>query len=187
MPVETIIALILSGVGILVAPVVAWLFRQVIALGKENAVLAGKVETLKSEQTLIREGIAAHNGESANFQAELRRMITDWRTEMRDGIAGLNTRIAVIESHMNGNSGKASKGGYLMFRFMAHALKRLPSCRETGGGGNGITVFAFVMLVMHPAPMDYVQKVGYIRHCVRVRRVLHNDGQGKWSRKTGAL
>ena len=42
MPVETIIALILSGVGILVAPVVAWLFRQVIALGKENAVLAGE-------------------------------------------------------------------------------------------------------------------------------------------------
>ena len=33
-------------------------------------------------------------------------MISEWRTEMRDGIAGLNTRIAVIESHMNSTGGK---------------------------------------------------------------------------------
>ena len=106
MGVETIVALVLSAIGVLLAPVVSWVFLQIIALGKDRAVLESQVTTLKEEQHQLRASMSTHTGESAAFQTELRNMISEWRTEMRDGIAGLNTRIAVIESHMNSTGGK---------------------------------------------------------------------------------
>ena len=60
MGVETIVALVLSAIGVLLAPVVSWVFLQIIALGKDRAVLESQVTTLKEEQQQLRASMSTH-------------------------------------------------------------------------------------------------------------------------------